>query len=91
MKKEEALTLIQKSLSGFRVKFQIKKENSLEDDFFPEIGEPLFSSVDEAWKVAKLFSEVDKDRYVNIYVVNEIWKAVDNGVVETLNEYRAWE
>ena len=56
---------------------------------FPDGGEPLIETEEDAWKLAAGFAKVDPYRYVNIYVVDEHWSPVPEYKERLLNRYPA--
>lgn len=71
MKMSEAEQIIKGKPKGFRVHFEKVREGFLLSDFFPDRGEELIPSEDDAWNLARSFASKTRGSFVNIYVINE--------------------
>ncbi len=74
MKMSEALGIIEgvnENAVGFRVRFEKVDGSVLRVAYFPEKGEDLIATENEAWRLVALFASKTKGKYVNIYVVTQ--------------------
>lgn len=73
MKTIEAMSIISdtKRPSGYRVSFEHVDGGILRSDFFPDRGEPLIETEEEAWCLARLFAARTRGKCVNIYVTDD--------------------
>lgn len=81
MKLEEAKRIIYSKLDinrprGYRVVFEKKEGIFLRGDHFPEHGEPLIQTPEEAWDLAVKFAEATRERCVNIYISDDRFNKV---------------
>lgn len=87
MKMVLACELMRKA-TGYRVHFERRGDGMLYSDHFPERDEPPIAELEDAWKLAAQFANVDPTRYVNVYVINALDGApVDDYQLRTLNVY----
>jgi hypothetical protein len=88
MKFEDALRIIRESERGFRVHFEIREGGILTTDYFPARDEPMIKDLRLASDFAKRFAmAVDKEKYVNIYVVDETYSPVPGYQDHIINKY----
>jgi len=78
MKMSEAIAIINSSPQhkGFRVSFEKKEGCILRSGYFPEGEEPLISTEDDAWILARDFAKKTTGKYINIYVVDHNYSPV---------------
>ena len=78
MKLADALLIIDQPApeTGYRVRFERVDGNFLRGDHFPERGEPLIASEEQAWQLAIRFAAATVGRCVNVYVVDGAWSPV---------------
>lgn len=79
MKMSEAMKIIEYTPpKGFMVSFEKVKLGILESGHFPDnmAGEPLITTEEAAWKLARQFAEKTWGRYVNIYVIDAEYRPV---------------
>ena len=73
MKLTEAMKIIEggekEKEPGYMIDFEKVVGGMLHSGHFPEPGEPLIETEEEAWELAKRFAAQTKGRYVNIYVI----------------------
>lgn len=74
---------------GFMVHFEKRGSGVLASDYFPEKrnGEKLISSIDEAWELARRFSNAVDESYVNIYVIDSGYKPIANYRAKKIRPY----
>jgi len=78
MKLQNALDIIKgkNKPQGFRVTFEVVERGVLRSDYFPDRGEPLIPTEDEAWDLANKFAVKTYGRCVNIYVIDHDYTPV---------------
>jgi hypothetical protein len=87
MKMSEAITMMRQS-SGYRVHFERREDGLLCSDFFPDRDEPPIADLHDAWELARKWSLVDPERYVNIYVISAYdWVPVEGYQRQKHNRY----
>jgi hypothetical protein len=71
MKMDDALQITEERPVGFLVSFEHADGSVLRSDCFPDVraGEPPIPTEEEAWRIARLFAQVTRNRCVNIYVI----------------------
>jgi len=77
MKMSEAKRIMDGRTKGYRVHFESVQGCCLLGDFFPDRGEELIPTENEAWYLAHRFASRTRGRCVNIYVVDEDYKPVE--------------
>lgn len=91
MKKEELkITGKNEERKGFMVDFEHRiHETLLRSSHFPDkhAGEPLIETEDEAWELARKFAEILPQDYVNIYVIKEDFRPVDDYEEKILRKF----
>lgn len=71
MKMQDALEIINKKpATGYRVHFERIEGKFLRTDYFPDRGEDLIATEEEAWQLAHKFAEKTLGECVNLYVVD---------------------
>ncbi len=80
MKMSEAMAIIGGKKLGFLITFDWAGDGFLRSDHFPDLhsGENPIETKQAAWELAKLFASKLPRRAVNIYVVDQDFKPVDN-------------
>lgn len=74
--------------TGYRVSFEKREGGMLCGDHFPERDEPPIADLEDAWKLAADWAEVDPKLYVNIYVIQAWdWCPVDGYKERVLNPH----
>ncbi len=80
MKMQEAMNIINNKPKGFMVSLEwVKSGGILASDHFPDKhgGETLIPTEWEAWELADRFARVTRGLAVNIYVVDDTFKPVE--------------
>jgi len=74
---------------GYRVSFEWRRGMLLSLDYFPEHGEPLIPTEEDAWRVAEKFAATAPDNICNIYVINRDCRPVDGYEARMMRRYTA--
>lgn len=79
---------IMRTRAGYRVHFERRADGLMHSDYFPERDEPPIAELDDAWKLAAQWADVDPSVYVNVYVIYaHDWTPVDNYRTRRLNTH----
>jgi len=70
MEFKEAMDIIEKKETGYRVHFEEVKGGCRHSDYFPEKHEEIITKSEDAWDLAERFSKATDDTFINIYVVD---------------------
>ena len=87
MKMVDAMKIIEGNGNGFMVGFEWIDGCILRSDHFPDKhgGEPLISTEDRAWVLAKAFANKMKGKIKNVYVVDFSFNPVPGYKIKMLN------
>jgi hypothetical protein len=90
MRMQEAMAMIGATsvakARGYRVSFEYKA--CCARDYFPERSEASIADLEDAWKLAARFANVNPELYVNIYVINaHDWTPVEDHTKRELNRW----
>src|SRR4051812_11984088 len=87
MRMQDAVALMRMH-EGYRVHFERREPGMLASDYFPERDEPAIAEVEDAWRLAEKFAQLDPSLFVNVYVVSAYdWTPVEGYRSRLLNGY----
>lgn len=88
MKLAEAKRYIKREdIKGYRISFESPRAGYLKSDYFPEQGEELIETEDEAWQLAHDFAGAMWGKVINVYVIDAIFRPVEGYKERILNKY----